>query len=133
MNKINIFNECNYPINEREIKKIINNTLKSQRVKQDTEVNISFIDNKNMAVLHKKYLHENGTTDVLSFPIDELKSIKSSKIKFKNPDNITRLGDIVISFPQAEKQAKESSTTVIAEINKLIEHGLLHVLGIHHE
>lgn len=133
MHKVVILNDLKYPIKKTLIISQVQKTLRDQNVKDNTVVNISFVNDKNMTVLHKKYLHEDGTTDVLSFPIDELKSIKSPKIRFKNPDNIIRLGDIVVCFPQAKKQAKEVDATVGEEVNKLVEHGLLHLLGIHHD
>ncbi len=133
MNKINIFNEKSYPIKKSQIKQIINITLKAQKIELKTEVNISFVGDLEMSVLHKKYLQEEGTTDVLSFPIDELKSAKGPKIKFKNPGSLTQLGDIVVCYPQAKRQAKNYGVTIEEEINKLVEHGLLHLLGIHHE
>ncbi|MBI3385052.1 rRNA maturation RNase YbeY [Candidatus Gottesmanbacteria bacterium] len=133
MNKINIFNEKKYPIKVDRVKQIVNKTLRNQKIKLKTEVNINFVDDPNMTVLHKKFMYEDGTTDVLSFPIEELKSDKGPKIKFKNPGNLVQLGDIVVCYPQAKRQAKNYDLTTSEEINRLVEHGLLHLLGIHHE
>jgi len=49
------------------------------------------------------------------------------------PDEILRLGDIIISYPQAVKQAGENNILVDQEIGNLVKHGVLHLLGIHHE
>jgi probable rRNA maturation factor len=76
-----------------------------------------------MTQLNKAWLKRQGTTDVISFPLDE----------DKFPDKVLRLGDIVISYPQARKQAAAANTTVDEEVNKLVEHGVLSLLGLHHE
>jgi len=49
------------------------------------------------------------------------------------PDDWWYLGDVVISYPQALKQAQEHNLLVDEEIDRLVEHGVLHLLGIHHE
>lgn len=132
MHKVLIYNNFKYPINKDSIATQIKKTLKNQKVKSDTIVHVSFVDDLAITRLHKKYLHLSGTTDVLSFPIDELKSNKSSRIRFTSPDNKTRLGDIIVCYPQAKRQAENSKVGVDEEINKLVEHGILHLLGIHH-
>lgn len=133
MNKINVYNPKQYPIDKDKIKAIVNSTLDGQKIWQEILLSILFVDDRKMAFLHFKYLKKKGTTDGLSFPIDELKSKKRKKIEFKNPDNITRLGDIVVCYPQAKRQAKEYGIIVSEEVDRLVEHGLLHLLGIHHE
>ena len=49
------------------------------------------------------------------------------------PDNILRLGDIIVSYPQAVVEAMDEEKLVDVKIGELVEHGLLHLLGEHHE
>ena len=78
-----------------------------------------------------KYLKVEGTTDVLSFSQTET----SEKVsEFIEPtDNGLYLGEVIVSWPQAMKQALERQITVDEEVDFLVKHGLLHLMGIHHD
>lgn len=89
------------------------------------------IGDRKMMELNEKHMKHLGTTDVLSFPLG---NGTGSGAGFVNPpDGILRLGDIVVSYPQAVKQAQEHSLLVDDEVCNLVQHGLLHLLGINHE
>jgi len=82
--------------------------------------------------LNKTYRHVDKTTDVLSFPLND--SAQFSKAQFiESPDDVLRLGDIVISFPQARLMAISENKLVDDEIVFLALHGLDHLMGKHHE
>jgi len=77
-----------------------------------------------MRTLNRRYRRKDRTTDVLSFPFRE----------GAFPDMAgTALGDIVISMPTAERQAKISGEPLRRELDRLLVHGLLHLLGYDHE
>jgi probable rRNA maturation factor len=98
-----------------------------------------------MRDLNLQYRGKDKTTDVLSFPQTEVSSkqyaVCSKKHKAGNkrsaycllPTAYYVLGDIVISLPQAKRQAKEHGFTFYDEIAWLLIHGLLHLLGYDHE
>jgi probable rRNA maturation factor len=132
MNKISIYSG-GYPVDLFGVKKTVNKTLKDQKIPMLVEVSINFVDDKVMAGLHRKYMHQVGTTDVLSFPLNEARLNKKTKNIFIKINGFLNLGDLVISYEQARKQSKEHALEVNDEINKLVEHGLLHLLGIHHK
>ncbi len=77
-----------------------------------------------MRTLNRRYRGKDRTTDVLSFPMRE------GAFADLRPE---LLGDIVISVPAAERQAKEAGHSLIREIERLLVHGLLHLLGYDHE
>jgi probable rRNA maturation factor len=77
-----------------------------------------------MRTLNKQYRGKNGTTDVLSFSMLEGPFIDV------RPE---LLGDIAISIPVAEKQARAAGHSLAREIELLLVHGLLHLLGYDHE
>jgi len=80
------------------------------------------MDNREIQKLNFRYRNKNEPTDVLSFPLEANVS-KGKKL----------LGDVVISVDQAEKQAKEEKKTLERELETLLIHGILHLLGYDHE
>jgi len=89
----------------------------------DCDLNLTFIDDKEMEELHIKWMDLPGSTDVLSFPMDMP----------ENGDDPVTLGDIVISSRFAEDQAAKAGHSINHEIFILATHGLLHILGYDHE
>ncbi len=89
----------------------------------DCDLNLTFIDDKEMEELHIKWMDLPGSTDVLSFPMDMPES----------GDDPVTLGDIVISPRFAEDQAAKAGHSINHEIFILATHGLLHILGYDHE
>jgi len=77
-----------------------------------------------MRTLNEQYRGKRGTTDVLSFPMLE------GPFPDLQPE---LLGDIVISIPVAEKQARDAGHSLAREIETLLVHGLLHLVGYDHE
>lgn len=126
MLKIFIKAEARYPLERKEIRKRAVEVLKNHGLREGAAANINVVGDRKMTALNQKYLKRKGTTDVLSFPAGE------GSFVFP-PDGVLHLGDIVISFPQARRQAIEYNRTVDEEINTLVEHGLLHLLGINHK
>ena len=126
MISVSLFCESRYPVDRRAIKKTIEAVLGERGVSGDVEISLAIVGDRKMRVLNKKYRDKDKTTDVLSFSQVEGEGNNS-------PDNILRLGDVVVSYPQARKNAKDKETLVDEEINFLFRHGLLHLLGIHHE
>lgn len=88
------------------------------------ELSIMFVGDRRMKQLNTQYRGIRRTTDVLSF---------ESAIPFIPDDADNVLGDIVISVPKAEAQAKEYGSGFYDEINRLLIHGTLHLLGYDHE
>ncbi len=88
----------------------------------ECDLNLTFIDDKEMEELHIKWMDLPGSTDVLSFPMDTP----------ENGEAVT-LGDIVISPRFAEDQAVKAGHSTNHEIFILATHGLLHILGYDHE
>ena len=102
------------------LRKIAVEILKLLSVPRKCELCVSFIDDREMRELNKRYRNINRTTDVLSFPQGE------------GPD-YTLLGDVAISLETAERRSKAYGITIHEEINKLIVHGILHLLGYNHK
>ncbi len=97
------------------------------RVHQDAEIAIVLVDEAAMEQLHVQWMGEPGPTDVLSFPMDELRP--------GNDDIITPagvLGDVVLCPQVAEVQAEGAGHSTMDELLYLTAHGILHLLGFDH-
>lgn len=123
-----------YPVDRRRICQAVRATLKQQGMTGSIEVGVKIVGDRKMAQLHQVFLGKTGTTDVLSFPLTEAcREVREEEREFVEvPDQMLRLGDIVIAYPQARRQAQEHNLLVDEEIDRLIEHGVKHLLGMHH-
>jgi probable rRNA maturation factor len=81
--------------------------------------------------LNRDYRGVDEPTDVLAFYMLPQKGADSSFAL--PPDGITRLGEVIISYPQAVAQAKEQGHSPQRELALLVIHGILHLLGYNHE
>ena len=90
----------------------------------DAELSILFTGDRSMRALNRRYRGIDHATDVLSF------SQREGQFSDLRPDI---LGDIVISVPTAVRQARERNHSLGREIERLLVHGLLHLLGYDHE
>ncbi len=90
------------------------------------ELSIAVVDLAEMTELNERYRGKDGPTDVLSFECDDLCAVVE-------PDDPLMLGDVVIAPEVAEAQAAQYGHTVEEELNLLLVHGILHLLGYDHE
>ena len=98
--------------------------LDREEAPQYTELSIAIVDLAEMTQLNEQYRGKDGPTDVLSFECDDLTAAE--------PDEPVTLGDVVIAPEVAESQAAEYGHTVEEELNLLLVHGVLHLLGYDH-
>jgi len=121
--------ESHYQVNRDQVRQAIVDAL-SKIIVSDAEICISIVGDRQMKRLNRTYRQIDETTDVLSFPLNDS---SQANIPFVDPpDKILRLGDIVISYPQAVKDASETDRLVDDMIVTLCLHGLNHLIGIHH-
>jgi len=90
----------------------------------DAELSVLFVGDRAMRTLNRQYRGKDRTTDVLSF------SLREGRFNGVQPD---MLGDIVISAPTARSQALAAGLTLQQELERLLVHGLLHLVGYDHE
>jgi probable rRNA maturation factor len=90
----------------------------------DAELSVLFIGDRAMRTLNNTWRNKDRTTDVLSFPLRE------GRFLHIQPD---MLGDIVISLPVAARQAEDAGHSLTIELERLLVHGLVHLLGYDHE
>jgi len=106
---------------------LIDFALANLRVHPEADVAVLFVDEMAMSQLHEQWMMESGPTDVLSFPMDELRPPRPGE-----PPVVGILGDIVVCPTVAERQAKKAGHSAEQEMHMLVVHGLLHLLGFDH-
>ncbi|HVN56209.1 MAG TPA: rRNA maturation RNase YbeY [Anaerolineaceae bacterium] len=96
--------------------------LSEEEAPESSELSIVIGDDEMLQTLNLQYLGINSPTDVLSFPSEE-----------KDPESGNLyLGDIILSYPRASEQAEAGGHPVKAELQLLVIHGVLHLLGYDH-
>lgn len=121
---LEIKNQTSFKPDLGKIKNRLAIILKKYQISGNIEIGISLVGVKTIRLLNQKYRKIDQVTDVLSFPTSQ----KTNK-KIVLP--INNLGDIVVCPVQAKAQTHDK--TVEKEILLLIDHGLLHLIGIHHK
>ena len=124
---IEINNESGVQVEESALQRLATFALDHLHVHPDAELAILLVDEAAMEQLHVQWMDEPGPTDVLSFPMDELRP--------GNEDEITPpglLGDLVICPQVAVAQAQEAGHSAADEMSLLTAHGILHLLGYDH-
>jgi len=118
-------------VDSRWVKGIAKRVLKAEGVAPPYEVSLVFTDSKTVRQLNRDYRGVDKPTDVLAFYMLPQKKVDSSFAL--PPDGVTRLGEVIISYPQAAEQAKEQGHSPERELALLIIHGILHLLDYDHE
>ncbi|WP_213815189.1 rRNA maturation RNase YbeY [Glaciihabitans sp. dw_435] len=124
---IEINNESGIDVDEPKIQRLIAYNLDQLHVHPDAELAILFVDEAAMEQLHVQWMDEPGPTDVLSFPMDELRPGSEDM-----PTEPGLLGDIVVCPQVAVVQAEAAGHSPLEEMLLLTTHGLLHLLGFDH-
>ena len=125
-----------YNINRDAIRIAVLEALQKNKVSGKIEVGINIVGDRKMHELNRKFRGIDSTTDILSFALEDSSPASLQHIPrigfVASPDKVLRLGDIVISYPQAVDDASYDGSSVDDEIRNLVEHGINHLLGIHH-
>ncbi len=118
-------------VDEAWLHSIVEKVLTAQEVGPNAEMGLVITGQEHIHELNKQYLDEDRPTDVLSFPMED-PSVSGEA--FPNPpDGLRHLGEVIISYPQAEIQAKEHNHSARKEVAILMIHGVLHLLGYDHD
>ena len=120
-------NETGVAIDAAEFAALADHVLRVMHVNPRAELSILFIDPEPMAELHERWLDLPGPTDVMSFPMDELRPGSAD-----SPTPAGTLGDIVLCPQVAAKQALAAGHSAVEEMLLLTVHGILHLLGYDH-
>lgn len=124
--QINADSRCRF--DRKRIREAAEKLLKEQGIKQTVVLSLAMVGERKIRELEKKYFGEDKVTDVLSFP-----QMEGERIPGEEEENKLILGDVVVCYPQAKKQALRFNRLLDDEIEFLVNHGVLHLLGVHHD
>lgn len=114
--------ETEFPFPEDLLERAATSALEHESQSLDSELSIVLTDNTRLHELNLNYLGVDSATDVLSFPASET-----------DPETGARyIGDILISMPRAQEQANAAGHPLESEVQLLVVHGVLHLLGHDH-
>ncbi|MDT0165319.1 rRNA maturation RNase YbeY [Actinotalea sp. AC32] len=124
---VEVNNESGHRVDEAEFAALARHVLDAMHVHPQAELSILLVDTDVMSDLHVQYMDEPGPTDVLSFPMDELRPGAEGE-----PSPPGLLGDVVLCPEVAAKQARDAGHSTTEELLLLTTHGILHLLGYDH-
>jgi len=124
---IDINNESGETVDEKDLVELAQFALTVLRINPEAELSIVLVDEDTMSSYHERFMDEPGPTDVLSFPMDELRPGQPGA---EPPLGV--LGDIVLCPQVTDKQAAQMGRTPRQEAEYLLIHGLLHLVGFDH-
>lgn len=124
---IDLNNESGMEVDEIGLIALATFALEKLRIHPLSELSILLVDEATMANYHERFMDLPGPTDVLSFPMDELRSPHSDE-----EPPLGLLGDIVLCPQVTSRQAADHGREPDAEAEYLLMHGILHLLGHDH-
>ena len=125
-------------VNPRMLRVAARAALAHEAVSAPAALTVALTGDKYLRTLSRKFLGLDATTDVLSFPSEarngEFRKVKLRRATRSSPGLWLQsyLGDIAISFPRARAQAEAAGHPVAEELQLLVVHGVLHLLGYDH-
>ncbi|MFG6148482.1 rRNA maturation RNase YbeY [Halobacillus sp. B23F22_1] len=111
------------------VERVIQFAGEKENIAGESELSITFVDNKEIQELNRNYRQKDNPTDVISFAMQEL---GEGEVEVQNEDLPVLLGDIVISVDKAKEQAEDYKHSLEREFAFLALHGFLHLLGYDH-
>ncbi|SEG60611.1 probable rRNA maturation factor [Thermomonospora echinospora] len=130
---IEVANESGVEVDERGLARLARHVLDGMRVHPLAELSLLLVDEPAMSELHEKWMGEPGPTDVLAFPMDELRPGHQPGAAGDEEElDPALLGDVVLCPAVAERQGAEAGHGTHAELELLCTHGILHLLGYDH-
>jgi probable rRNA maturation factor len=124
---VDINNESGLEADSPGLVRLATFALDQLRIHPQAELSVLLVDEDTMSSYHEKYMGEPGPTDVLSFPMDELRPPGE-----EDEPPVGLLGDIVLCPAVTDRQAREHHRSAAAEAEYLLVHGILHLLGYDH-
>ncbi|MEZ0578966.1 rRNA maturation RNase YbeY [Nocardioides sp. MH1] len=124
---IEVLDESGSGIDVKHLARLSRFVMDQMRVHPDAELCIKAVDEDTIAQLNAQWMEKEGPTDVLAFPMDELRP----GLVTEEPEEGV-LGDLVLCPSVAERQGETAGHGTLAELELLTTHGILHLLGYDH-
>lgn len=131
MVKVLISTDNRYPVNRNAIRQAVNGVFSKEKISDlDAEISVVVCGKRKMKQMADKYLGDGKSHEVLSFPLEDAQGQGGF---VSPPDNVLRLGDVVVCFPEVIVQAAQKNVLVDEQLAFLVAHGVEHLLGKHHD
>jgi len=124
---IEVLNEAEAGVDVKELARLSRFVMDRMRVHPQAELCVKLVDEATIAQLNEHWMEKEGPTDVLAFPMDEL---RPGLVNEEPEEGV--LGDLVLCVDIAERQAREAGHRTEDEVDLLTVHGILHLLGYDH-
>lgn len=119
------FGDSRYPFDRRAVRQAVHELLsRFGMADRAIVVEISVVGDRKMRDLNRRHRQIDESTDVLSFPTEDLS---------RAADGLIHLGDVVVSYPEARREALRMNRLIDTVIVEKALHGVKHLLGEHHE
>lgn len=125
---VGVAKEANFPVSSEKIKEIVKKTVSSNGVSSNCEVSVAIVHRAKMQEYVDKYYKDGEDHPVLSFPSGEIEG----RFVFP-PDGKIYLGEIVVSYEWCVDDSQKRGMLIEEVVLEMVEHGTLHLLGIHHD
>jgi probable rRNA maturation factor len=119
-------------ITKNYLQRIAEITIRNLNIQNNIEMGIVITDDAQIKELNRNYRNINNSTDVLSFHMNFNEDKELSADFISPPDHIKHIGEVIISYETAVRQAKQNSITVKDELSFLLVHGILHLMNYDH-
>jgi probable rRNA maturation factor len=126
-----VADEQDDPLDADLLQKLAESVLNEEGFPSDTEVSLLFVGEAQISAYNERFMHRSGTTDVLAFPVEHLTPGVVPRSRSGNPP--LNLGDVVIAPAVVRAQAEREGQPYRDELELLVVHGLLHLLGYDHD
>jgi probable rRNA maturation factor len=124
---VDVINESGADIDVIDFSRLGRFVLERMRIHPQAELAVKFVDVDEMSRLNELWMDKQGPTDVLAFPMDEL---RPGRADADPPDGV--VGDVVLAPKIAARQAADAGHSTVDEMHLLAVHGILHLLGYDH-
>lgn len=136
MVNIIVNSDYRYQINKLMIQSVVMEVLQRYRITSLVEIGINVVGSRKIHEINKKYRGQDYPTDIITFALEDTPTSLQHipRVGFvASPDKILRLGDILLSYPQVLEDASLDGISIEEEVRILLEHGVKHLLGMHHD
>jgi len=118
-------------VSRQWLRQAVKLTLVHTGISSPVELGLVIAGDDTVHELNRDYRNVDRTTDVIAFSLSE-RGLDNQPF-ITPPDNVIHLGEVVVSYPQAKRQAHEQRHSLERELALLVAHGVLHLLGYDHE
>lgn len=120
-----VANEQDVPVDEHRVASLARHALSAEDVDEEAELSVLFVTPDHIRRLNSRFAGNDYVTDVLAFPMSDDEQ--------EDTDEELLLGDVVVCPAVAERNASQYGHGLIREVDVLVVHGILHLLGYDHQ